>query len=95
MTDNIRKVIRDMTGHHVPVCPWRAFKLPIVQDVMHAMQFFESGHLEYALPDPSHRLVAGIGLWHSLYSRMMSRQLEIDRKERESAPANAPRRRHG
>lgn len=83
MTDGIRSAVQDMTGHFVSGCPWRAFSAPIVREVMQAIQFFESGNLAFANPEPSHRLVEGIAFWNSGYNRMYSRQLEVERAERE------------
>lgn len=89
----------DLTGTFVPSCPWRAFRHPLVGEVMRAVQFYETGNLAFAHPEPSHRLVEGIRHWNSAYNRMHSRQLEIERETlerervREQARAPAVRRR--
>lgn len=91
MTDGIRATIRQMTGYFVPGCPWRAFATPLVRDVMSAVQFHESGNLQFALPTPSHRLVEGIAFWNAVYNRVYTRQLEIERQERERSEATGAR----
>jgi hypothetical protein len=82
MTDGIRSTILQMTGAFVPGCPWHAFKHPIVRDVMQVLPFVESGNLEFVCPEPSHRLVEAVALWTTMYNRMMSKQLEIEREQK-------------
>jgi hypothetical protein len=86
-TEAKRRGMCDMTGVDVSGCPWRAFTIPIVREVLHALRFFESGNLALALPDPSHRLMEGIGFWQQVYNRVQSKQLELERKEREAKSA--------
>ena len=88
MTDGIRSAMLDMTGAYVPGCPWRAFRNPIVGEVMRAVQFYESGNLAFAIPDPSARLVEGIRVWNQAYNRMHARQLELERENAEREREN-------
>jgi hypothetical protein len=82
MTEAIRAVIQEMTGVEPVSCPWRAFSYPLVTDVLKAFQFFESGNLGVALPEPSHKLVEALGWWSQVNNRVQSKQMEMDRKER-------------
>ena len=83
----------------MPSCPWGAFTVPIVLEVLHALRFFESGNLALALPHPSHRLIEGIGFWNQVYNRIQSKQMERDRevraKEAKQAQAQSQVARHG
>lgn len=94
MTDGIRTAMKDMTGAFVSSCPWRAFKHPLVSEVMQSVQWYESGNLDFAIREPSHRLVEGIRVWNQAYNRMYSRQLELDRialeQERDRDRARGP-----
>jgi hypothetical protein len=82
MTAGIRQTMHQLTGTHVDVCPWRAFRDPFVGRVLGAMRFFESGQLAYHAPNPSHRLVEGISWYHSVDNRVHGHMLDRDRDER-------------
>jgi hypothetical protein len=82
MTDAIRATIKEMTGVEPVSCPWRAFSTPVVSEVMHAIQFFESGNLGVALSNPSHKLVEALGLWNQLYNRVQSKQMQLEHEQR-------------
>jgi len=85
MVDAARSQIRDFAGHETVSCPWRAFTSWLVRDVLQGMRYFESGNLHLAFPQPSHRLVEGIGFWSATMNRIQSKQLELDKKNRENA----------
>ncbi len=78
--------IRDFTGHEPVSCPWRAFTHPLVADVMKALKFKEDGNLALAFPNPSHRLIEGIGFWTATMNRCQSHELELEKKNREKNP---------
>lgn len=82
MTATVRQTIKTMTGTHVDVCPWRAFRDPFVGRVLDAMRFFESGQISFRVPNPSHRLVEGIAYYHTIDSRVYGAILDRDRAER-------------
>jgi hypothetical protein len=88
MTAGIRQTMHQMTGMHVDVCPWRAFKDPFVGRVLAAMRFFESGQLAYHAPNPSHRLVEGIGWYHTVDNRVYGHVLDREREERKREADN-------
>lgn len=83
MTEAIRATIKDMTGVEPVSCPWRAFSMPLVAEVMHAIQFFESGNLSVALPNPSHKLVEALGLWNQMYHRVQNKQMQLANEQRQ------------
>jgi hypothetical protein len=85
MTEAIRAVVQEMTGVEPVSCPWRAFSLPLVTDVLKAFQFFESGNLGVALPEPSHKLVEALGFWSQVNNRVQAKQMELERAERKQA----------
>jgi len=74
--------MKEMTGVDISGCPWRSFAAPIVREVLHALRFFESGNLALALPNPSHRVIEGIGFWNQVYNRVQSKQMEMEREQR-------------
>lgn len=78
----IRETITDMTGVEPVSCPWRAFSVPIVREVMHAVQFHESGNLAFALPTPSHKLVEALAVWNQVYNRVQAKQMELELERR-------------
>lgn len=82
MTAGIRQTMQQMTGENVDTCPWRAFRDPFVGRVLAAMRFFESGQLAYHAPNPSHRLVEGIGWYHTVDNRVHGHVMDKDREER-------------
>lgn len=87
MTDGILSAIADWTGETPSSCPWRAYFDPFVNRVADAFGAFEDGNLAVALPDPSHRLVQGVMFYRRVTNRIVSEQLDHDRKERERARA--------
>lgn len=82
MTAGIRQTMQQMTGANIDTCPWRAFRDPFVGRVLAAMRFFESGQLAFHAPNPSHRLVAGIGHYHSVDNRVHGAVLDKEREDR-------------
>lgn len=90
MTDPIRRTVQEYTGTELMGCPWRAFADPFVSRVLSAMSFFESGQLAFAVPQPSHRLVAGIHFYQSVSSNIYAKQLELERLERERTARQPP-----
>jgi len=84
MTESIRGVVQEMTGIEPVSCPWRAFSYPLVTDVLKAFQFFESGNLNVALPEPSHKLVEALGFWSQVNNRLQSKQMELDIAKRKA-----------
>lgn len=72
-----------MAGYSVPSCPWRAFRDPLVSEVIGALGFFESGNLSVALPNPSHRLIEGIAFWNQVYNRIHAKQMDLEREVRD------------
>lgn len=92
MTDGIRRAMKELTDHEPIGCPWRALHDPFVVRVLAAMPFFESGQLAYGVPQPSHRLLAGMRHYHSAVERAHSRQLERERIEREGKRQPLPMR---
>jgi hypothetical protein len=90
MTDGIRRTMQDMTGASCIGCPWHALRDPFVQRVLAAMPFFESGQLAFYATQPSHRLVHGIRYYHSIGNRVFSKQMELDRAQRDRESARQP-----
>lgn len=86
MTDGVLDVIENVTGARPPSCPWSAFRDPLVQDVVSAYRFFESGQLSITVgDDPPPRIVEGVAHYHAAVQHIqmddMRRQREENRKK--------------
>ena len=92
MSDGVMSAMRAATGSDALACPWRAFSDPLVQRVLTALPFFESGQLAFKLPAPSHRLVEAIGWYQTVSNRMAALEMDERRKERESERTRADHR---
>ena len=92
MSEGVMSAMRAATGSDALACPWRAFSDPLVQRVLSALPFFESGQLAFKLPAPSHRLVEAIGWYQTVSNRMTGIELDERNKERQSERTRAEHR---
>ena len=83
MTEGIFDTVKDWTGDRPATCPWWALSDPLVKRVLDAYGWWEDGHLEFALPFASHRLVEGLGHYHMAKGLITSQQMQQDDEERE------------
>lgn len=81
MTDGVLNVIEDFTGYKPTGCPWRAFFDPLVERVVRAYAFFESGQLAWSEPHPSHRLVDGMSFYHRIDGMIHGKQLRQEQEQ--------------
>jgi len=89
MSEGVRSAMRAATGSDAIGCPWRAFSDPLVQRVLSALPFFESGQLAFKLPAPSHRLVEAVGWYQTVSNRMTALEMDERKKERQSERTRA------
>ncbi len=76
--------IERWTGDRPDGCPWRAFYDPVVQNVLIAYRFFESGQLaQYWGADPPRLYIDAIAHYHVVRRRVIDKKMEQDRLERE------------
>ena len=80
----MREAVRDWTGQYQDTCPWRAFTDPFVGRVLEAHRWYESGQLAFAYPNASHRLIEGVGFFHSVSDLVASKQMAMEREKREA-----------
>lgn len=68
-------------------CPWRAFFDPFVQRVLEAFPYFDKGQLAMLHPNPSRRLVQGVGFYartlNAIDCQQIQRDTERARRERD------------
>lgn len=65
------------------MCPWRAFKEPVVRDTLAAYRFFESGQLaEYWGHDPPSYAVEALIFYHGVSCRIRDKQYEAEKQKR-------------
>lgn len=84
MTQGTLNAIGSMTLTEQPSgCPWSAFFDPFVRRVQEAHVFMEKSGMGWAHPDPSNRLVDGVGFYHRTLETIHGKQFEEDRKRRE------------
>lgn len=88
MTNGIMATVEHWTGDKPRSCPWRAFYQPFVRRVLSAYRFFESGQLDWAEPEPSARLVAGVTHYHMAVGRARTEQLASERARGGASPGS-------
>lgn len=79
--------IERVTGHRPPMCPWRAFSLPIVREVLDVSWACADGG--GALPavigtDPPHRLAAAIGVYRRALNATNADEHRLKRAEEDA-----------
>lgn len=85
-------VMKRITGHAPPTCPWRAMYSPLVREVLAAMEHEENGNLAVAIgADPPAILIDGI----AEYKRSLQAVRNEDaRLAAEKAKSQREQRRH-
>lgn len=82
-TDGTLAAVQDFTGSDYPMCPWRATSFPIVRRVLAAYPYYRERQLLVAVPQPSHKLVTAIGLYHGALQRARARHDELRRQKQQ------------
>ena len=85
MVKPILDVIESWTGVAVTGCPWRAFFDPFVSRVLALSGAYEHGHMAWAAPDPSHRLVMGVEYYQRQCASIQSEQHRLEDEARARA----------
>lgn len=77
--------IERVTGHRPPTCPWRAFSLPIVREVLAVEWSSDKGNLTATIgTDGPAQLVAAIGLFERSVASTLADERKIRDIEREA-----------
>ena len=83
----MESAVHEAVGVELEGCPWRAFDVPIVGDVVEAYPFFEKGCLDqFCGPNPPAKFIDALALYHSDVTRL---QNEMHRAEAEAAKQKA------
>jgi hypothetical protein len=85
MVKPILDVVESWTGVKITGCPWRAFFDPFVARVIQLSGAYEHGHLAWAAPNASHRLVEGVEYYHRVSASIMSEQSRLEAEARAKA----------
>lgn len=90
-------LVERVAGHRPPMCPWRAFTVPIVREVL-SVSWAVGGDLAGALgTDPDAKLVDAIGVYTRAKRATIAddERLAAEKRDREAKHAAAVRRSRG
>jgi hypothetical protein len=74
--------IETVTGQAPPTCPWRAFYVPIVREVMAVAWAVEGGNLAAVLgPDPAYKLTQAVGCFKRALTATQNEEARCQREE--------------
>lgn len=83
--DGYARQIEDACGAVPPMCPWRVFSDPTVQDVMRVHPFMESGQASLMLgSDPPAFLVEALAEYERASNAVRHKQWKVEQRKRES-----------